>query len=107
MTMTKRSRSVSLFEWGKSIRHATRPRHRIDPEQYLDEILRVMPYCPSTRYLELAPKFWLATRAKLRSEGQSACLPLDLWGGCAQQPRRSASVSLLGGVPAARQLQCA
>lgn len=48
--------------------------HRIDPEQYLDEILRVMPYWPSTRYLELAPKFWLATRVKLRSEELAAPL---------------------------------
>jgi transposase len=42
--------------------------HRIDAEQYLDEILRVLPYWPPTRYLELAPKCWAATRAKLRPE---------------------------------------
>lgn len=39
--------------------------HRIDPEQYLDEVLRVLPYWPNDRYLELAPNRWLATRAKL------------------------------------------
>lgn len=39
--------------------------HRIDPQQYLDEILRVLPYWPRERYLELAPKHWQATRAKL------------------------------------------
>jgi hypothetical protein len=48
--------------------------HRIDPEQYLDEILRILPYWPSTRYLELAPKFWPATRAKLRPEELDAPL---------------------------------
>jgi transposase len=48
--------------------------HRIDAEQYLDEILRVLPYWPPTRYLELAPKFWPATRAKLRPEELDAPL---------------------------------
>ena len=48
--------------------------HGIDPEQYLDEILRILPYWPSTRYLEFAPKFWLATRAKLRADELDAPL---------------------------------
>jgi transposase len=39
--------------------------HRIDPEQYLDEVMRVLPYWPKKRYLELAPKYWAATRARL------------------------------------------
>jgi hypothetical protein len=39
--------------------------HRLDPELYLAEIVRVMPYWPRERYLELAPKYWLATRARL------------------------------------------
>ena len=39
--------------------------HRIDPEQYLDEVLRALPYWPRERYLELAPKYWAATRARL------------------------------------------
>jgi transposase len=39
--------------------------HKIDPEQYLDELLRLLPYWPSDRYLELAPLYWSATRAKL------------------------------------------
>ena len=42
--------------------------HGIDPQQYLDEVLRVLPYWPRERYLELAPKFWLATRAKLNPD---------------------------------------
>jgi transposase len=39
--------------------------HRLDPEQYLDEVLRVLPHWPKERYLELAPKYWQATRSKL------------------------------------------
>jgi transposase len=39
--------------------------HRLDPEQYLDEIMRLLPYWPRERYLELSPKHWTATRAKL------------------------------------------
>ena len=35
------------------------------PQQYLDEVLRVLPYWPRERYLELAPNNWTATRAKL------------------------------------------
>lgn len=39
--------------------------YRLDPETYLDEVIRVLPHWPSERYLELAPKFWAATRARL------------------------------------------
>ena len=39
--------------------------HGIDPFVYLDEVLRVLPYWPHDRYLELAPQHWLATRARL------------------------------------------
>jgi transposase len=42
--------------------------HRIDPFTYLDETLRILPYWPRERYLELAPKHWSATRARLRPE---------------------------------------
>jgi hypothetical protein len=38
--------------------------HRIDPQQYLDELMRVLPYWPKDRYLELAPQHWTATRAR-------------------------------------------
>jgi len=37
----------------------------LDPELYLRDILRVLPYWPRDRYLELAPKFWAKTRARL------------------------------------------
>jgi hypothetical protein len=39
--------------------------HGIDPQQYLDEVMRVLPYWPKERHLELAPKHWAATRSNL------------------------------------------
>jgi len=39
--------------------------HRLDPETYLAEVVRVMPYWPRERYLELVPKHWARTRARL------------------------------------------
>ena len=48
--------------------------HRLDPFAYLDEVLRVLPYWPRHRYLELAPKTWQATRARLRPEELAAPL---------------------------------
>jgi len=48
--------------------------HRLDPFVYLDEILRVLPHWPRHRYLELAPKYWAATRARLRPEELAAPL---------------------------------
>lgn len=42
--------------------------HQIDPEFYLLEIIRVMPYWPRDRYLELAPKHWPATRDQLAAD---------------------------------------
>src|SRR5690606_34415767 len=42
--------------------------HQVEPRQYLDELMRVLPYWPSERYLELAPQHWAATRARLVPE---------------------------------------
>ena len=39
--------------------------HDLDPEAYFTEIIRALPYWPRDRYLELAPKYWRATRARL------------------------------------------
>jgi len=39
--------------------------HGIDPERYLAEVIRIMPYWPRARYLELAPAYWVQTRARL------------------------------------------
>jgi hypothetical protein len=41
--------------------------HQIAPEQYIEEVLRLLPYWPQERYLELAPKYWTVTRTKLNA----------------------------------------
>ena len=48
--------------------------HRLDPFAYLDEVLRVLPHWPRHRYLELSPKHWSATRARLKPEELAAPL---------------------------------
>jgi transposase len=42
--------------------------HRLDPEAYLRDLFRVLAHWPRDRYLELAPKYWLATRTRLDSD---------------------------------------
>jgi transposase len=39
--------------------------HRLDPEEYLRCLIRLVPLWPSDRMLELAPLFWQRTRARL------------------------------------------
>jgi transposase len=39
--------------------------HRLDPETYLRDIFRVLVHWPKDRYLELARRYWSATRARL------------------------------------------
>lgn len=39
--------------------------HRLDPLAYLTDLLRVLAHWPRERYLELTPKYWSATRARL------------------------------------------
>jgi transposase len=39
--------------------------HKFNPERYLRDVLRVLPHWPRDRYLELSPKYWAATRARL------------------------------------------
>jgi transposase len=39
--------------------------HRLDPELYLRDLFRILGQWPRDRYLELAPKYWAATRARL------------------------------------------
>lgn len=39
--------------------------HGIDVESYFTDLVRVLPYWPRDRYLELAPKYWPRTRAEL------------------------------------------
>jgi transposase len=42
--------------------------HRIDPEEYLRCLIRLVPLWPPERMLELAPLFWTKTRARLDPE---------------------------------------
>lgn len=46
--------------------------HTLDAEVYLREVLRVLPHWPKSRYLELSPKYWAATRARLDAEQLAA-----------------------------------
>jgi transposase len=39
--------------------------HGLDPEAYLRDLFRVLAHWPKDRQLELAPKYWAATRARL------------------------------------------
>lgn len=39
--------------------------HRLDPEAYLRDLIRLLPHWPRDRYLELAPRYWTASRARL------------------------------------------
>src|SRR5690606_13448607 len=39
--------------------------HALEPEAYLRDLFRVLAHWPRDRYLELAPKYWAATRARL------------------------------------------
>jgi transposase len=39
--------------------------HGLDPEQYLRDLFRTLPQWPSDRYIELAPRYWAATRARI------------------------------------------
>ena len=39
--------------------------HGLDPELYLRDVIRVVAHWPPARYIELAPKYWGATRARL------------------------------------------
>jgi len=47
---------------------ATAKLHGLDPERYLRDLIRVLPHWPRGRYLELWPKFWAATRARLNAK---------------------------------------
>jgi transposase len=39
--------------------------HRLDPEAYLRDLFRVLAHWPKDRHIELAPKYWEQTRARL------------------------------------------
>lgn len=46
--------------------------HRLDPEAYLTDLFRVLAYWPRDRYIELAPKYWARTRARLPTDQLAA-----------------------------------
>ncbi len=46
--------------------------HGLDPEGYLRDLFRVLAHWPRDRYLELAPKYWAQTRARLDSSELAA-----------------------------------
>jgi transposase len=48
--------------------------HKLDPFSYFEEILRVLPYWPKDRYLELSPRHWAQTRRRLNPDELSAVL---------------------------------
>jgi transposase len=48
--------------------------HGLDPEAYLRDLFRVLCHWPKDRYLELAPRYWAATRARL--DPKELALPL-------------------------------
>jgi transposase len=53
--------------------------HRLDPESYLRDLFRVLGHWPRERFLELAPKYWTATRARLNPVELAADLgPLSI-----------------------------
>jgi transposase len=58
--------------------------HRIDPDRYLDEVLRLLPYWPKGRYLELAPNSGTGrapnstTKSSRLRSGPSQSLPPEL-----------------------------
>lgn len=62
--------------------------HTLEPELYLRDVMRVMPHWPRERYLELAPKFWRETRARLDQKQLAHEVgPLDVPpSGTAQKP---------------------
>jgi transposase len=39
--------------------------HRLNSEQYLRDLFRVLPSWPRSRVLELAPKYWRVTRERI------------------------------------------
>jgi hypothetical protein len=67
--------------------------HGIDPERYLAEVIRIMPYWPRERYLELAPAYWVNTRARLDATELDAELGAITVPPVASYPSEQASAS--------------
>ncbi|HJL16887.1 MAG TPA: transposase domain-containing protein [Sandaracinaceae bacterium LLY-WYZ-13_1] len=79
-----RDRDASLFagsdEHAEAAGHllsliASARHHELDPERYLRDLIRVLPVWPRERFRELAPKYWLATRARIDARELEARSP--------------------------------
>jgi hypothetical protein len=71
--------------------------HRLDPEEYLRCVSRLVPLWPADRMIELAPLFWARARVRLNAKQLPAELgrmdlpvePLDLPAASEQQAAAS------------------
>ncbi|HYH94671.1 transposase domain-containing protein [Hyalangium sp.] len=68
--------------------------HGLDPEAYLRDLFRVLAHWPRDRYLELAPRYWASTRARLDTRELAAELgPLTLPQPLAPPPQQQAAAN--------------
>ncbi|WP_438023585.1 transposase domain-containing protein [Sorangium sp. So ce233] len=66
--------------------------HGLDPEAYLADVLCVMPYWPRERYLDLAPRYWARTRARLADDEMKVALgPITVPAPLAAEEQRATS----------------
>jgi len=49
--------------------------HRLNPQLYLERMLRLAPHWPTTRVLELSPKYWVQTFERLTPEQRAIAVP--------------------------------
>ena len=49
--------------------------HRLNCELYMEEMLRLVPHWPKPRVIELAPKYWVQTRARLDARQRAIITP--------------------------------
>jgi hypothetical protein len=49
--------------------------HRLNCELYMEEVLRLVPHWPKPRVIELAPKYWVQTRARLDARQRAIITP--------------------------------
>jgi transposase len=49
--------------------------HDLEPQDYLEQLLRLAPHWPTSRVIELAPKHWAATVARLGDDERAILVP--------------------------------
>lgn len=49
--------------------------HDLNPQEYLQDVLRLVPHWPKSRVIELAPKHWRATKEGLSEEQRAIITP--------------------------------